>query len=66
MRLPDEVVVAFDVAEQGNTSAASIPLAMSRLLADQAVPPGGLALLIGFGAGLAYAAQVVRLPGGPA
>lgn len=62
--LPEHVRVAFDVAEQGNTSAASVPLAMSRLLADGEVEPGGLALLIGFGAGLVHAAQVVKLPAG--
>jgi 3-oxoacyl-[acyl-carrier-protein] synthase III len=47
---------------QGNTSAASVPLAMDALLRDGAVRPGGIALLICFGAGLVYAAQVVRLP----
>lgn len=55
-------VVARDVVDAGNTSAASIPMAMDRLLAEGAVVPGGLALLVGFGAGLTYAAQVVRLP----
>ncbi|GLZ40237.1 3-oxoacyl-[acyl-carrier-protein] synthase 3 [Actinokineospora sp. NBRC 105648] len=55
-------VVARDVCESGNTSAASIPMAMDRLLAEGEAEPGGLALLIGFGAGLTYAAQVVRLP----
>ncbi len=62
LRLPAHVPVARDIAETGNTSAASIPLAMHRMLADGTAPSGGLALLIGFGAGLAYAAQVVRLP----
>jgi 3-oxoacyl-[acyl-carrier-protein] synthase-3 len=62
LNLPAHVQVAFDVAEQGNTSAASIPLAMSSLLTEGEVIPGGLALLVGFGAGLAHAAQVVRLP----
>ncbi|MEV6949753.1 beta-ketoacyl-ACP synthase 3 [Streptomyces sp. NPDC051172] len=66
LNLPEHVQVAFDVAEQGNTSAASIPLAMSRLLAEGEVEPRGLALLVGFGAGLAHAAQVVRLPEGAA
>lgn len=60
--LPAHVPVARDIAETGNTSAASIPLAMHRMLAEGEAPSGGLALLIGFGAGLAYAAQVVRLP----
>jgi 3-oxoacyl-[acyl-carrier-protein] synthase-3 len=55
-------VVARDIASSGNTSAASIPMAMSRLLERDATLSGKLGLLLGFGAGLAYAAQVVRLP----
>jgi 3-oxoacyl-[acyl-carrier-protein] synthase III len=62
LRLPEHVVIARDVVEAGNTSAASIPLAMARLLDEGQVASGGLALLIGFGAGLSYAAQVVELP----
>jgi 3-oxoacyl-[acyl-carrier-protein] synthase-3 len=62
LRLPDSVPVARDIATTGNTSAASIPLAMDRMLEEGQAPHGGLALLIGFGAGLAYAAQVVTLP----
>ena len=60
--MPDTVPVARDIVETGNTSAASIPLAMHRMLAEGSAPSGGLALLIGFGAGLAYASQVVVLP----
>ncbi len=60
--LPESVVVAKDIVETGNTSAASIPLAMHRLLSEGKVKSGGYALQIGFGAGLAYAAQVVELP----
>ena len=60
--LPESVVVAKDIVETGNTSAASIPLAMHRLLSEGKVQSGGYALEIGFGAGLAYAAQVVELP----
>lgn len=62
LELPDSVVVARDIVETGNTSAASIPLAMHRLLAEGKVQSGGYALQIGFGAGLAFAAQVVELP----
>jgi 3-oxoacyl-[acyl-carrier-protein] synthase-3 len=62
LRLPDTVPVARDIATTGNTSAASIPLAMERMLEEGQAPHGGLALLIGFGAGLAYASQVVTLP----
>ena len=62
LRLPGHVPVSRDIETSGNTSAASIPLAMDRMLEEGAAPSGGLALLIGFGAGLSYAAQVVRLP----
>lgn len=62
LRLPERVPVARDIAETGNTSAASIPLAMERMLREGQAASGDLALLIGFGAGLAYAAQVVVLP----
>jgi len=62
LRLPERVVVARDIAEQGNTSAASIPLALDRLVSDGQAKSGDTALLVAFGAGLAYAAQVVRVP----
>jgi 3-oxoacyl-[acyl-carrier-protein] synthase III len=62
LELPESVVVAKDIVDTGNTSAASIPLAMHRLLSEGKVKSGGYALEIGFGAGLAYAAQVVELP----
>ncbi|GGS47674.1 beta-ketoacyl-ACP synthase 3 [Actinokineospora fastidiosa] len=57
-----DAAVARDVVDAGNTSAASIPMAIDRMLAEGQADPGGLALLVGFGAGLTYAAQVVRLP----
>jgi 3-oxoacyl-[acyl-carrier-protein] synthase III len=62
MKLPPTVRIARDIAEQGNTSAASIPLALDRMLAEGDARSGDLALLIAFGAGLAYAAQVVVVP----
>jgi 3-oxoacyl-[acyl-carrier-protein] synthase-3 len=62
LRLPESVPVARDIATTGNTSGASIPLAMDRMLEEGLAPHGGLALLIGFGAGLVYASQVVTLP----
>ncbi|MEP7763610.1 beta-ketoacyl-ACP synthase III [Sanguibacter sp. 25GB23B1] len=62
LKLPDSVVIARDIAETGNTSAASIPLAAERLLREGTAKSGDLALQIGFGAGLVYAAQVVVLP----
>ncbi|MHB2022926.1 MAG: beta-ketoacyl-ACP synthase III [Mycobacteriales bacterium] len=54
--------VARDVIETGNTSAASVPLALARMVATGEAPSGGLALLLAFGAGLTYAGQVVRIP----
>ena len=60
--LPEHVVIARDIVYTGNTSAASIPLAMHALLESGEVKSGGLALQIGFGAGLAFGAQVVVLP----
>jgi 3-oxoacyl-[acyl-carrier-protein] synthase-3 len=62
LELPPHVAIARDIQTSGNTSAASIPLAMDRLLSTDQAPSGGLALLLGFGAGLTRAAQVVRLP----
>ena len=62
LEVPEHVVVARDIVYTGNTSAASIPLAMHALLESGAVKSGGLALEIGFGAGLAFGAQVVVLP----
>ncbi|HLS73213.1 MAG TPA: beta-ketoacyl-ACP synthase III, partial [Actinomycetaceae bacterium] len=62
LKLPESVVIARDIAQTGNTSAASIPLATERLQREGAYESGAIALQIGFGAGLAYAAQVVTLP----
>ncbi|NYF10902.1 3-oxoacyl-[acyl-carrier-protein] synthase-3 [Leifsonia sp. AK011] len=60
--LPDTVLIGRDIATTGNTSAASIPLATHRLLEEHPELSGGLALQIGFGAGLVFGAQVVVLP----
>ncbi len=62
LRLRPDVVVARDIVDTGNTSGASVPLAMERLLREQQAHGGQLALQLGFGAGLCYAAQVVELP----
>jgi 3-oxoacyl-[acyl-carrier-protein] synthase-3 len=55
-------VVARDVVDSGNTSAASIPLAFSKLVEQGAVSTGDPVLLFGFGGNLSYAGQVVRCP----
>ncbi len=62
LKLPESVVVARDVQESGNTSAASVPLAIEALVRDGEAKPGDTALLIAFGAGLSYAGQVVAIP----
>lgn len=53
-------VVARDVVESGNTSAASIPLAFSKLVERGEISTGDPVLLFGFGGNLSYAGQVVR------
>ncbi|MEV0967761.1 beta-ketoacyl-ACP synthase III [Microtetraspora glauca] len=58
----DNAVIARDIVLAGNTSAASIPLALSRMIERGEVQSGGLALLLGFGAGLTYAGQVIEIP----
>lgn len=55
-------VVAKDVVDSGNTSAASIPLALSKLVERGEIPSGAPVLLFGFGGGLAYAGQIIRCP----
>ena len=62
MKLPDRVRIARDIADQGNTSAASVPLALDRMIAEGDAKSGDTALLIAFGAGLSYAAQVITVP----
>jgi 3-oxoacyl-[acyl-carrier-protein] synthase-3 len=62
MKLPPHVKIARDVAHQGNASAASIPLALRQMVLDGEAKSGDTALLIAFGAGLAYAAQVITVP----
>jgi 3-oxoacyl-[acyl-carrier-protein] synthase III len=57
-----QAIVADDIAEAGNTSSASIPLALSRMIEQGKLRPGAAVLLLGFGAGLSYAAQVVTVP----
>lgn len=62
LAIPEGVAIARDIHYTGNTSAASVPLAMERMVREGEAPSGGLALQIGFGAGLSFAAQVVVIP----
>ncbi len=57
-----QAIVASDIVTAGNTSSASIPLALSRMIERGELPSGAPALLIGFGAGICYAAQVITVP----
>ncbi|MEU4679910.1 beta-ketoacyl-ACP synthase III [Micromonospora sp. NPDC023737] len=59
--IPD-AIIAKDIVESGNTSAASVPLALSKLVERREIPSGAPVLLFGFGGGLTYAGQVVRCP----
>jgi 3-oxoacyl-[acyl-carrier-protein] synthase-3 len=54
--------VADDIVTAGNTSSASIPLALSRMLGRGEIPSGAPVLLLGFGAGICYAGQVITVP----
>jgi 3-oxoacyl-[acyl-carrier-protein] synthase III len=54
--------VADDIIHAGNTSSASIPLALSRMAEQGRLQPGTPALLVAFGAGLSYASQVITVP----
>ncbi len=57
-----DVLIADDIVEAGNTSSASVPLALARMAARGQVRSGDPVLLLGFGAGLTYAGQVVLCP----
>jgi 3-oxoacyl-[acyl-carrier-protein] synthase-3 len=60
--LRDDVVIARDVVDSGNTSAASVPLALSKLVERGEIPSGAPVLLFTFGGGLSWAGQVVSCP----
>ncbi|WP_067703430.1 beta-ketoacyl-ACP synthase III [Nocardia jejuensis] len=63
--LADDIPMANDIENTGNTSAASIPLAIEEMLVTGKAKGGQLALLLAFGAGLSYAGQVAVLPPAP-
>ncbi|WP_026924916.1 beta-ketoacyl-ACP synthase III [Glycomyces arizonensis] len=58
----EDCVIADDIVYSGNTSAASVPLALSKLVQSGKVASGAPILLFGFGGGLTYAGQVIRCP----
>src|SRR6266487_2848702 len=61
LRAP-QALVADDIVHAGNTSSASIPLALSRMIERGDIASGDAVLLLGFGAGVSYAAQVIKVP----
>src|SRR4029077_6371811 len=62
LKLPEGIAIARDVQDSGNTSAASVPLALEAMLRNGEAKAGDTALLIAFGAGLSFASQVVTIP----
>jgi 3-oxoacyl-[acyl-carrier-protein] synthase-3 len=58
----DNAVIARDIVTSGNTSSASIPIALSKMLERGEIPTGAPVLLLGFGAGLTFAGQVILAP----
>ena len=61
LRAP-QALVADDIVHAGNTSSASIPLALSRMIERGEISSGDTVLLLGFGAGISYAGQVIKVP----
>ena len=57
-----DIKVARDIVTSGNTSSASIPLALDRMRAAGEVSSGDVVLSVAFGAGLTYAGQVFLCP----
>ncbi len=57
-----QALVANDIVTAGNTSSASIPLALSKMIERGEVGSGAAVLLLGFGAGVCYAGQVITVP----
>jgi 3-oxoacyl-[acyl-carrier-protein] synthase-3 len=57
----DEGKVVSTVAEHGNTSAASVPLALAAATEDGRVKPGDLVLIEAIGGGLAWGSALIRI-----
>ena len=55
---PEEVY--SNLERYGNTSAASIPIALSEAVEEGLIQPGGLVVCVGFGAGLTWGAAAIR------
>jgi 3-oxoacyl-[acyl-carrier-protein] synthase-3 len=62
LKLRPDAIIARDIVTSGNTSAASIPLALEALVSQDVLPDGARLLLMGFGSGLTVSGQVVLFP----
>lgn len=60
LKLPEDKVFV-NIADYGNTSAASIPIALDECLRSQRLKPGDLFVIVAFGAGLTWGANVIRM-----
>ena len=59
LNLPDEKVF-INIAEYGNTSAASVPIAFDDCARQGKIKPGDIVVFVAFGAGLTWGANVIR------
>jgi 3-oxoacyl-[acyl-carrier-protein] synthase III len=57
-----QALVAKDIVTSGNTSSASIPLALAKMLERGEIASGAPVLLLGFGGGIVYGGQVITAP----
>jgi 3-oxoacyl-[acyl-carrier-protein] synthase-3 len=55
-------LLADDIVHSGNTSSASVPLTLAHMAERGDLKSGSPVLLLGFGAGMCYAAQVITVP----
>lgn len=62
LKLPENVTVARTIRKYGNSSAASIPVAIAEMVESGEAKSGDTCLIMGFGAGLVYAGQVITIP----
>lgn len=58
----EDMVIADDIIYSGNTSSASIPMALDHMRGAGRIQRGDVVLIVGFGAGLTYASQVIICP----
>jgi 3-oxoacyl-[acyl-carrier-protein] synthase-3 len=60
LNLPDEKVF-INIDHYGNTSSASVPLALDECIRTGKIKRGDIVILVAFGAGLTWGANVIEL-----